>query len=242
MKQLAESVGVSGAISIPQYVEQSVRQDWLARVFAKRDSWRTYFEFINSLGSAWYLDIEVGMLHRYHASALHTNQLLAELPGFVETLAGAAKFMQAPDGSSGLPVRARRQNLGPYWADAGVVIMTRGGQGEIHADFEGLSPYPEKLFDKETRAYSAVLSLARPEVGGNLKIWLKHQLADENPALEDFQAEIIDYSPGSMAIFDSFCYHQILSSTLTEASPYRAIAAMHFLYLDNPYPHFEYWF
>ncbi len=235
-------VGPAQVIRIPDYVEEHTRTKWLEKVWANQEEWENRFEFINSYGSAWYLDIETGLLNYYHANAEQTNKLLAGLDGLVDKLTACTKYLQAPDGSTGLPARARRENLGPYWVDAGLVVMMKGTEGQIHGDYEGLAPYPAKLFDPQTRAYSAVISLFKPPVGGNLKIWTKHYLGQELPELEDYFSQVIDYTPGSLILFDSFCYHQILGSELTEAKPYRAIAAMHFLYKEEPHPHWEYWF
>lgn len=235
-------VGTAQVATIPNFVSAADCERWLAQVWDDKEFWENRFEFINSYGSAWYLDIEVGLLNYYYANATATNERLQRLEGLVQKLSSVCIDLVAPDGSTGHPARPRKDNLGPYWADAGVVIMTRGREGEIHADYEGLAPYPAKLFDANTRAYSAVLSLFKPKIGGNLKIWLKRFLGNEKPELEDYFAQVADYAPGSVTIFDSFCYHQILASELTDDRPYRAIAGMHFLYMDAPYPHWEYWF
>ena len=236
------TVGQSQVVSLPHFATIEECEGWLTKAQADEDFWVTRFDFINVYGVAWYLEIEAGLLNNYHARATETNTKLLALGGLVERLSSVAKLLQSPDKKSGLPIRPRRENLGPYWADAGVVVNTKGLEGQIHADYEGLAPYPQKLFDKDTCAFSAVLSLAKPKVGGNLKIWLERHLGNAEPTLKDFKTQIIDYSVGSLAVFDSFCYHQILTSHLNDAEPIRAIAAMHFLYLDEPYPHWEYWF
>jgi len=235
-------VGPSEILRIPDYVPASVYEGWVKQVFQERNNWKNYFTFINSFGHAWYLDIEAGMLHQYHANAMSTNASLKRLDGLVECLTKSATYLTAPDGAVGLPCRARHENLGPYWVEAGVVINTQGHEGQVHADYEGIAPYPEKLFDPQTRAYSAVLSLVKPKFGGNLKIWTKHRLGNEPPDLEDYTIDIVDYAAGTLVLFDSFCYHQILSSELTPEIPHRAVAALHFLYIDKPHPHWEYWF
>lgn len=120
--------------------------------------------------------------------------------------------------------------------------MMKGTEGVIHADYEGIAPYPPMLFDPQTRAYSAVISLATAASGGNLMIWKDRKLASQEMELDDSLAEEVTYSVGSMSIFDSFCYHRIMASKLDDSHRFRAIAAVHFLYLDKPYPHFEYWF
>lgn len=229
-------------MNIANFVSIEQCQSWLSPVFKTKLEWHNYFDFINSFGRAWYLDIEAGNLNLYYGQAMHTNRLLHTLDGLVETLVGASRYLLAPDGSSDLPCRARHQNLGPYWAEAGVVVMTEGRSGQVHADYEGLAPYPASLFDEKTRAYSAIISLAKPDQGGHLKVWAKRRLGNEEMELEDYTVEILDYAIGSLALFDSFCYHQILPSQMTEEKPYRAIAAVHFLYRDEPHPHWEYWF
>jgi hypothetical protein len=236
------TVGRSQAVSLPLFASQYECGSWLSQAQADKDFWLTRFDFIKSYGTAWYLEIEAGLLNNYHARAIETNTRLEALDGLIERLISVSKLLQGPEKETGLPARPRRENLGPCWADAGLVVNTKGIEGQVHADYEGLAPYPQKLFDDRTCAYSAVLSLAKPKVGGNLKIWLERHLGDVEPALQDFKSHIVDYSVGSMAVFDSFCYHQILSSQMSDVEPIRAIAAMHFLYMDKPYPHWEYWF
>jgi len=240
--EISTKVGVAQVVTLHDYVPVQKCNDWLSQVLANSSELETRFEFINSYGSSWYLDIEHGVLHYYHANAAHTNELLYALPDLIPTLSGVSKYLVAPDGATGLPCRSRSQNLGPYWVDGGVVLMMQGHEGVVHADYEGLAPYPQKLFDPDTRAYSAVLSLAMAASGGNLKIWQEHQLANEEPLLCDQKVSEVAYKVGTMTIFDSFCYHRILPSQLDDDHRFRAVAAMHFLYLAEPYPHWEYWF
>ena len=235
-------VGPGQVRTISNYVEASKCRAWIERAWADQPRWKKRFDYIHSYGSAWYLELEYGMLHAYHADAPATNGLLHGLDGLVPALASTARFLEAPDGSTGHPVRARRENLGPYWVDAGVVLMTKGSAGYIHADFEGLSPYPPMLFEASTRAYSAVLMLARPASGGHLTVWQRRFLGNERQNLEGISTTVAEYDVGSVALFDSFCYHQIQAAELSETHPHRAVAAMHFLYLEKPFPHWEYWY
>lgn len=89
-----------------------------------------------------------------------------------------------------------------------VWCLMQGHEGVVHADYEGLAPYPQKLFDPDTRAYSAVLSLAMAASGGNLENLQEHQLANEEPLLCDQKVSEVAYKVGTMTIFDSFCYHR----------------------------------
>jgi hypothetical protein len=150
--------------------------------------------------------------------------------------------MVGADGQRDLPCRSRSENSGLYWEDAGIVLMNQGNSGEVHADYEGLAPYPHALFDENTRAYSLIIPLASPASGGGLKLWKSRKLANEEAVLRDEIAEIINYEVGSMIIFDSFCYHQILESVLDAQHPRRIVAAAHFLHRDQPFPHWEHWF
>ena len=238
----SKSVGPAEVITISNFVEAGRCKAWLDQAWGQQQHWKKRFDYIHSYGRAWYLELEYGMLHVYHSDAVATNNLLAQLDGLVPALAAAAALMVAPDGKTGLPARPRSQNLGPYWVDAGVIVMTRGTAGMIHADFEGLSPYPAKMFDEHTRAYSAVLMLSKPVSGGNLRVWNKRFLANERQALDGVSSQVAEYAQGTLAVFDSFCYHQIEESQLTEELPHRAVAAMHFLYMDAPHPHWEYWY
>lgn len=236
------SVDCSQVIQLDNWVSKEQCSGWLETVILNSDKWETRFDYINAYGNCWYLDIEAGLLHYYHANAKCTNDLLAGLPGFVDALKSSAKFLVAPDGATGLPARARHENLGPYWVEAGVVLMNQGTAGVEHADYEGLAPYPQMLFDPKTRAYSAVLCLAEAESGGNLRIWKEHVLADQEPEFRDSSCEEVTYKAGALVLFDSFCYHQITGSVLSDDHRYRAIGALHFLYRETPYPHWEYWF
>ena len=236
------TVGPAQVRTVPGFVEASRCQRWIEQAWADRDAWKKRFEYIHSYGRAWYLELEYGMLHVYHSDAAATNARLQRLEGLIPALASAARYMEAPDGRAGLPARARTETLGPYWADAGVIAMTKGTAGVVHADYEGLSPYPATMFDERTRAYSAVLMLCKPQSGGDLKVWTRRWLANERAELEGVPHEIAAYAVGSLVLFDSFCYHQILESVLSTETPYRAVAAMHFVYRDDPHPHFEYWY
>jgi hypothetical protein len=235
-------VGPSEIIKIAGAATPHQCSGWLRKVLTNSHRWVTRFPNIHSYGNVWYLDIEHGALHEYHANANETNKLVAELPELVPILLRSANHMSGPNGETDLPCRSRAQNLGPYWVDAGIVMMDRGSEGVVHADYEGLAPYPAQLFDSSTRAYSAVLTLAVAASGGNLKIWKKRRLANEEPQLQDAFSEIVEYSVGSMVIFDSFCYHQIMESQLNPEHPWRAVAAVHFLFKSEPHPHWEYWF
>jgi hypothetical protein len=79
--------------------------------------------------------------------------------------------------------------------------------------------------------------------GGGLRFWPRRVLASEEfGGGKDEEYIDVDYSIGSMAVFDSFCYHQIKPSIFNRERRNRTIAGIHFLYKPRPYPHWEYWF
>ncbi len=234
-------IGKGAFAQLPNYVTAEQCQQWCDLARRNEDNWETHFEYLHSYGSAWYLEIEGGRLHYYHANAPRTNQMLQELPDLVPTLASVGTVLAGPDGKTGYPVRPRRVAKGPYWSDAGVVMSTRGTLGEAHADYEGLAPHPEKLFDPSTIAFSAIISLAVPAAGGHLTLWPKRVLANECFE-EDSESLELRYEVGTLTVFDSFCFHRIQGATMDDSRPYRMIAGMHFLFIDGPEPHWEHWF
>lgn len=240
------SVGAGQTMKLDNFVESELCRSWLKKIFNNSKHLRSPFENLYSYGHSWYLELESGNLHTYHAKAMQTNELLQNLDGLTEALIAVAAALESPTGKKGLKAKSRRENLGPYWADAGVILSMDGKQGAIHADYEGLAPYPEMMFSPDTRAYSAVLCLASGASGGGLRVWKKRFLADVEVDLdldlEKIESVELQYSSGSLAVFDSFLYHQILPTGFDKENRYRAVAAIHFLFKDSPTPHWEYWF
>lgn len=239
-----------GYLQVDEYASPDLCGTWVSAVLENRQRWLKRLSGY-TYGRAWYLDLESGLLDRYHARASDANALLAStLPGFVEHLARFSEYLVGPNGETNLPTRARRQNLGPYWCDAGIHIL--GGDanhpyagGAPHADYEGLSPYVPALFDENTRAYSAILSLATPAWGAGLAVWTdRRYTADKSPSRTDCRQPpvTLEYRVGTMTAIDSFLYHQIRKGGYSESSPWRIVGIIHFLYRPDPYPHWEHWF
>ncbi len=235
---------------IPGYVPADVVAEWAARVLERRDDWTlrdTGWYPAATYGNSWYIDIESGVLHEYHATAPRANALIGELPGYLDAMRAVAEHLAGPDGTV-LPTRARRENLGEFWCDSGIHIfggIEAEGRGDMHADYEGLSPYPGRLFAPDTRAFSAIVSVSTPLDGGGLDIWDERRfLGHEPPPDPDDPAPRIvsvDYAPGDLVVLDSFLFHRIQRFRVDESS-FRMTAVMHFLLLDEPYPHWEHWF
>lgn len=231
---------------VPEYVSEDQCQTWRRIILEHRDQWVKRFSFY-TYGRAWYADIESGNLPAYHAAAPTANALVDTLPGFKDSLVAATRFLVSPSGDP-LGARARRENLGPYWCDAGLHILGEGCEkgGVAHVDLEGLSPYPEAMFDLETRAFSAVLSVSNPAEGGDVLVWPKRRFLASD--LEDIRLlpkeapERLKCQTGSLLLFDSFLYHKIDQFRIDEDASWRITGIIHFLYRREPEPHWEYWF
>jgi hypothetical protein len=243
-------IDAGGYLQVSDYVPAEQCAAWRDAVLAHRHLWvRRRHDF--SFRNAWYLDLECGVLHEYHAMAAAANDILEKtLPGFVSALAGVARYLVGPDGETDLPARPRRDNLGPYWCDAGVHIM--GGMhgfrytgGGPHADYEGLSPYVPALFDDRTRAYSAILSLATPADGIGLDVWTNRRYTADVARTAEERAlppVSLEYGVGRVTTIDSFLYHRLQQGAFGPDGLWRIVGIVHFLYRADPYPHWEHWF
>lgn len=237
--------GVGDYLQIPNYTDSASCNLWTKHIIGNRDKWKSKLDAY-TYGNAWYLEIETGCLHSYHAEAEASNKLVSALPAYLPTMIDTCQFL-APKDNNGkaYPIRARTVNLGPYWSWSGLHIFEANEEvngGAFHCDYEGLAPYPQKLFEEETRAYSAVLSVAAPESGGGLRVWPRRFLANEEiPYMPDEEAVDLDYQPGTLTILDSFMGHQIMESEF-KPDQLRITGVIHWLLLDDPYPHWEYWF
>ena len=130
----------------------------------------------------------------------------------------------------------------------------------IHTDTEGLLQYPESIFNPDTRAYSAVVSIKRTaqyvqDRGGDLDIWTKRYLADELDGFykaDGYRAKSkalrkkVPYEAGSLVVFDSFMPHVVLPFKVNKKADRRISFVVHFNYRKhterNPFPHLEYWY
>ena len=237
-----QSVGKNGVLQIHQAVDESQCAKWTAIINRNQKHWIQRAPGAWSFGNAWYYDVEQGLAHRYFANAMMSNRKLQRLPGFVATMLEATQYLRDPRGRVCKEVRARHQNLGPYWCESGIHIYTEN-YGAIHADFEGLICYPKAMLGTSTCAYTAILSIAQPPRGGGLTVWKRRVRASEKEMRIPKKQQIeFNYCPGTMTILDSFFPHKIQPSIFDELSPQRITGVMHFLHLSRPYPHWEYWF
>ena len=250
LEGIGSSVGTGEFMQVPGFASDSLCAKWTRKITGRQKLWRHYPNSGMSYGNSWYLDIGVGELHYYHAMSAHSNRLMADLPNYSDTMKRAAALLRGPNGKRHLPTRARRENLGPYWCDMGVHILGgkkgKVGPGAVHADFEGLAPYPEMLFNQKTLAFSCILSIATPFQGGGVEVWNARRFYGNELFIEgEFipgSGESLQYSRGTLTILDSFLYHRILPSRFSMAELWRIVGVIHFLYRSKPFPHWEHWF
>jgi len=213
---------------------------------------------IKTLGRVWYLDIEAGFLPLYHWEAAQTNSVVSKVisPKIKERLlAKIQDILPIPSylkpSKPTIPLFSRKDVRKEPWVDMGLVrvkpTLINGRYedtgGIAHADMEGLSPYPNMLFaTSKVYAFSIIVCLALPEEGGSLELW--KEIGAYNKWTVDSKPQVLEYSPGSLAIFDSRRYHRIMASVYSKRNPARSILGVHVLFVDDPTngPHYQYWF
>ncbi|MHC4261825.1 MAG: hypothetical protein ACYSWX_04835 [Planctomycetota bacterium] len=243
--------GPGDAIQVLDFATKDECALWAKQILDRRDQWTQSFgRYDWTFGNAFYVLLEQGEIHRYHAQANEKNRLIASLSGYLDRMLAATAFLEHPGQRQGdpptpLPASSRHESLGPYWCHSGVHVAGRNPKGSEHADFEGLAAHPEVLFDEGTRAYSAMLSIQKPRFGGGLHVW-PGRLAgghDQDDWTRHLMREpqAFDYPTGALTVIDSFLVHQI-QRTITWGDQLRMVGVMHFLYREDPEPHWEYWF
>jgi hypothetical protein len=128
-----------------------------------------------------------------------------------------------------------------------ILLDSSENPGDVgtHADYQGLAPYPEMMFSKDTLMFTAILSISTPRQGGGLRVWPKRHTADSIPNKTFFKTGYsdLDYTVGGVTIIDSFFYHKVNGFVLDEAHPERMVGVIHFLYRKTPTGAFwEHWF
>jgi hypothetical protein len=206
------------------------KEDWIERPFN------------TSIGRIWYLDIEMGLLHMYHWEAPKTNVIVDGITNSISHKVASAAVQQICKHYSDLNTKvvSRTEYTEAPWVDMGIVINQAKGKmendgGAVHADLEGLSPYPE-LFSRleSVRAFSVIIPIELPQEGGGLYIWNKMNLPNSRYySLDDSKAQLIEYKVGNMYIFDSRLFHRIAPSKFSDRKRRRTILGMHLLYDGN---------
>lgn len=207
--------------------------------------------------------IEAGLNESYFRYAKEHNALLmSNFPYLYDEIIKIGKeiLRKSELPVNALPIVPRDKE---YFLIGGFNIQKRSWLFyNAHTDTEGLIATPKAIFDPDTRAYSAVVSIKRTAQhtvnnGGDLTVWKVRLLADE---LDDFYkkdgfkvkkeynpyANTIPYEVGNLVIFDSFMPHVVELFKVKEEKDYRISFVVHFNYRErtevNPFPHLEFWF
>jgi hypothetical protein len=176
--------------------------DW---VYAARADWTTNFggkQF--TLGRAWYTHLEEGRDADYFENARASDlSVRARVPGLQDRM-----FAMAADLLGG-PVVQREG-----WCGPGVHIFPARGEvarrgGEVHFDNEGLTAVQ---IERRAPAFTFVLMLQRPEIGGGLRVWDRLYAGDDFQRKPDPNVPVIQvaYETGELVVIDSYRLHQIL--------------------------------
>ena len=211
--------------------------------------------------TAFYGMIEAGLNESYYRFAEKHNQFLKKTFPTIQKLinrAGAMILEKSGLPPDVLPIVPRDRK---YFLIAGFNLQLRDCKMyNIHTDTEGLLLYPASIFDKNTRAYSCVISIKRTaqhtnKRGGDLDIWQERYLANELErfykrdgckAISKANRAKIDYTPGNMVLFDSFMPHLVRPFKVRKKADRRITLVVHFNYRKhterNPFPHLEYWY
>jgi hypothetical protein len=204
---------------------------------------------------------EAGLNESYYRYAeKHNRYLLKNFPQIRNVIARAGAMILEKSGLApdALPIVPRDRK---YFLMAGFNLQLHDWKiYNIHTDTEGLLQYPASIFDAKTRAYSRVVSIKRSAQhvhrrGGELDIWRERFLAHEldnfyKPNRIDARSKVarekLDYSPGTMVLFDSFMPHVVRPFKVREKADRRITLVVHFNYRKhtdrNPFPHLEYWY
>lgn len=211
--------------------------------------------------TAFYGMLEAGLNESYYRFAEKHNQFLKTTFPTIQKLinrVGAMILEKSGLPTDFLPIVPRDRK---YFLIAGFNLQLQGWKlYNIHTDTEGLLLYPASIFDKNTRAYTCVVSIKQTAQhthnrGGELDIWQERYLANE---LESFYKRDgckaismanrakIDYTPGNMVLFDSFMPHLVRPFNVRKKADRRITLVIHFNYRKhterNPFPHLEYWY
>ena len=245
----------------PNFLSPALCQRWEDKILGNLETFGTDVEPEYGQMAAFYGMLESGLNESYYRYAeKHNRFLLKNFPEIRNVISRAGALILEKSGLAhdDLPIVPRDRK---YFLIAGFNLQLNSWKiYNIHTDTEGLILYPASIFDKKTRAYSCVVSIKRSgqyinHRGGELDIWKERYLADQ---LESFYKadqiearskkarEKVDYSPGTMVLFDSFMPHVVLPFKVWKNADKRITLVVHFNYRKyterNPFPHLEYWY
>jgi hypothetical protein len=260
-------IGAAGYCQVPGFITETNAHNIALTVKGLREHWVKTDEHGNyCLGLDFHKFTVDGLPNGYHTRAGHYNDILsAAFPDMAYDVRRMTNYVTDPEGRSSLPVKSR-SNL---WTKWGFLISDKtttefdadedssSGLPMPHMDYDGFSLYPEKMFDEETRAYTATVCIEQPADGGGLTIWPHRSLAPEfyAPSYSNgingdtkFEALVkgeleqpvhLPYTIGGLTIFDLFLPHAVSPLAYSEQQPLRIVMVVHFCHIRG---HFEHWF
>jgi hypothetical protein len=243
------------------FLSAELCQRWEKKIFSRPDIFGPDVNPEYGQMAAYYGMIESGLNESYYRYAeKHNHYLQTEFPEVNEIITdiGAKIIHKSGLKAGSLPMVPRDKK---YFLMAGFNLQLKTWTlYNIHTDTEGLLQYPESIFNPDTRAYSAVVSIKRTAQyvqnrGGDLDIWKKRYLADELDGFykaDGYRAKSkalrkkVSYEAGSLVVFDSFMPHVVLPFKVNKKADRRISFVVHFNYRKhterNPFPHLEYWY
>jgi hypothetical protein len=245
----------------PDFLSTTLCHRWEERILGNLKTFGPDVEPAYGQIAAFYGMIEAGLNESYYRYAeKHNRFLLKTFPQIRGIIARAGAMILEKSGLApdALPIVPRDRK---YFLMAGFNLQLHDWKFyNIHTDTEGLLLYPASIFDPNTRAYTCVVSIKRSAQhterrGGEFDIWKERFLAHE---LDEFYKlnrvdarskdarEKVDYSPGTMVLFDSFMPHVVRPFKVRKKADRRITLVIHFNYSKhterNPFPHLEYWY
>lgn len=245
----------------PNFLSPALCKRWEERILGDLKTFGPDVEPVYGQMAAFYGMLEAGLNESYYRYAeKHNRFLMKSFPQVRGVIARAGAMILEKSGLApdALPIVPRDRK---YFLMAGFNLQLHDWKiYNIHTDTEGLLQYPASIFDAKTRAYSCVVSIKRTAQhlhrrGGELDIWRERFLAHEldnfyKPNRIDARSkdarEKLDYSPGTMVLFDSFMPHVVRPFKVRKKADRRITLVVHFNYRKhtdrNPFPHLEYWY
>lgn len=245
----------------PNFLHPTVCQRWEEKIWSNLEIFGPDVDPTYGQMAAFYGMLEAGLNESYYRFAEQHNRFLVKnFPEVRSVIARAGAMILEKSGlpPNALPIVPRDRK---YFLMAGFNLQLQDWMiYNVHTDTEGLLLYPASIFDANTRAYSCVVSIKRTAQhtnnrGGELDVWTERYLADELELFykpdrihaRSLKSRVkVDYSPGTMVLFDSFMPHVVRPFKVRTKRDKRITLVIHFCYRKqtqrNPFAHLEYWY
>lgn len=245
----------------PNFLNPDVCQRWEEKIWSNLEIFGPDVEPAYGQMAAFYGMLEAGLNESYYRFAEQHNRFLVKnFPEVRSVIARAGAMILEKSGlpPNALPIVPRDRK---YFLMAGFNLQLQDWTiYNVHTDTEGLLLYPASIFDTNTRAYSCIVSIKRSAQhtnnrGGELDVWTDRYLADELELFykpdrihaRSLHSRVkVDYSTGTMVLFDSFMPHVVRPFKVRTTRDRRITLVIHFCYRKqtqrNPFAHLEYWY